>query len=113
MRQAGVIAAAARVALDTGVDRLVEDHEHARRLAESVAELDERAVDPKAVETNMVYIDLSPFDMDGPRTAEALLAEGVLALGAPGPLMRFVTHRDVSSDDTDRASDALRRVLAP
>jgi threonine aldolase len=113
MRQVGVIAAAARVALDTGADRLVEDHEHARRLAESVAELDERAVDPGAVETNMVYIDLRPFDMDAPRTAEALLAEGVLALGAPGPLMRFVTHRDVSSEDTDVAIDALRRVLAP
>ncbi len=113
MRQVGVVAAAARVAIETGVERLVEDHEHARRLAEAVADLDERAVDPRAVQTNMVYIDLRPFDLDGPRVAESLLAEGVLALGAPGPMMRFVTHRDVSSDDLDAAIAALRRVLAP
>lgn len=113
MRQVGVIAAAARVAIETGVERLVEDHEHARRLAEAIADLDERAVDPRAVQTNMVYIDLRPFDLDGPRVAESLLAEGVLALGAPGPMMRFVTHRDVSSDDLDAAIGALRRVLAP
>ena len=113
MRQVGVIAAAARVAIETGVERLVEDHEHARRLAEAVADLDDRAVDPRAVQTNMVYIDLRPFDLDGPQVAESLLAEGVLALGAPGPMMRFVTHRDVGSNDLDTAIGALRRVLAP
>ncbi|MGI8706715.1 MAG: threonine aldolase family protein [Actinomycetota bacterium] len=113
MRQVGVIAAAARVAIETGVERLVEDHEHARRLAEAIADLDERAVDPRAVQTNMVYIDLRPFDLDGPQVAESLLAEGVLALGAPGFMMRFVTHRDVGSDDLDAAIGALRRVLPP
>jgi threonine aldolase len=61
MRQAGVIAAAARIALDDR-DRLVEDHENARVLAEGLAELHEEAVDLASVETNMVYLNLVPFE---------------------------------------------------
>ena len=112
MRQVGVIAAAARVALETGVERLAQDHANARRLAEGLAELDPRVVDPADVETNMVYIDLHPLGRTTPEVSEALLAEGVLTLGFPGHSMRLVTHRDVSDHDLDRALTALRKVLA-
>src|SRR6266581_550206 len=54
MRQAGVIAAAGLVALDSMIDRLADDHRRARRLAEAVAERWPGAVAPDAVETNMV-----------------------------------------------------------
>lgn len=112
MRQVGVIAAAARVALETGVERLVEDHANARRLAEGVAELSSEAVDLDGVETNMVYLDLAPFGRQAPEVSDALRAEGVLTLGFPGTAMRLVTHRDVSSQDLDTALAALRRVLS-
>jgi threonine aldolase len=112
MRQVGVIAAAARVALDTGVERLAQDHANARRLAEGLAELDPDVVDPDSVETNMVYVDLHPLGRAAPEVSEALLAEGVLTLGFPGHAMRLVTHRDVSDRDLDRALEALRKVLA-
>ena len=111
MRQVGVIAAAARVALETGPDRLVEDHANARMLAEGLVELDEGAVDLAAVETNMVYLNLEPFGLSGPEVSEALKAEGVLTLGMPGFSMRLVTHRDVSADQTKQALEALRKVL--
>ncbi|MGH2737064.1 MAG: threonine aldolase family protein [Actinomycetota bacterium] len=112
MRQVGVLAAAARVAIDQGVERLAEDHAHARRLAQELAGIDERAVDLDAVETNMVYVDLAVFGRQAPEVAQLLKAEGVLAPTFPGSLMRLVTHRDVSSDDIDRASAALRKVLS-
>ena len=112
MRQVGVIAAAARVALETGVDRLVEDHANARRLAEGLAELSPEVVDPDTVETNMVYVDLHPLGRTAPEVSEALLDQGVLTLGFPGHSMRLVTHRDVSDQDLDRALEALRKVLA-
>src|SRR5918996_6293103 len=67
MRQVGVIAAAARVALETGPDRLHEDHANALRLAEGIAELDPDAVDRASVETNMVYVDLARFGKTDPR----------------------------------------------
>ena len=111
MRQVGVIAAAARVALETGVERLAEDHANARRLAEGLADLDPGAVDLHLVETNMVYLDLRPFGMSGPEVAAALAAEGVIVLGMPGHTMRLVTHRDVSAEDIEVAVKALVKTL--
>jgi threonine aldolase len=111
MRQAGVIAAAARVALETGPARLADDHANARRLAETLAELNPKSVDLEAVETNMVYVDLGAFDTNGSEVSAALRSEGVLTLGGHTTMMRLVTHRDVSSDDIEAACDALRRVL--
>ncbi|MFN2389144.1 MAG: low specificity L-threonine aldolase [Actinomycetota bacterium] len=110
MRQVGVLAAAARVALDTGPGRLHEDHANARRLAEGLCEIDPSGVDLDTVETNMVYLDLSPFDRTGPEVSEALRAEGILTLGTPSP-MRLVTHRDVSAADIDAALTAFRKIL--
>lgn len=112
MRQVGVIAAAARVALETGPERMAGDHLNARKLAEGLAELHEDAVDLGAVETNMVYVNLEPFNQSGPDLAAALLKEGVLTLGMPGRSMRLVTHRDISAPQTEQALDALRKVLA-
>jgi threonine aldolase len=111
MRQVGVIAAAARVALETGPDRLAEDHANARLLAEGLAAIHENAVDLASVETNMIYLNLKPFNVGAPEVSEALKKEGVLTLGMPGFSMRLVTHRDVSADQTKHALDALRKVL--
>jgi threonine aldolase len=111
MRQVGVIAAAARVALETGPERLAEDHTNARRLAEGLAELDPGAVDLDAVETNMVYLNLEPFGVSGPELAETVRADGIVILGMPGYNMRLVTHRDVSSDDIEIALKVLVKAL--
>ena len=111
MRQAGVLAAAARVALETGPERLHEDHANARRLAEALVEMDPSAVDPEAVETNMIFLDVGAFGLTGAEVSESLRAEGVLTLGGPAPVMRLVTHRDVSSDDIERAIVSLRKVI--
>jgi threonine aldolase len=111
MRQVGVIAAAARVALETGVDRLAEDHAKATRLAEGLAELHEDAVDLSTVETNMVYLNLAPFSLQAPELSSKLKGEGVLTLGMPGYAMRLVAHRDVSEADVDSALGAFRKLL--
>jgi threonine aldolase len=111
MRQAGVLAAAARVALEAGPERLHEDHTNARRLAEALAEMNADAVDLEAVETNMVYVDVGVFGTTGAQVSEALRREGVQALGSEAPIMRLVTHRDVSSEDVETAILTLRKVL--
>jgi threonine aldolase len=111
MRQVGVIAAAARVALETGVERLADDHANARRLAEGLVELHEGAVDLNSVETNMVYLNLTPFGKRGSQISDRLKSEGILALGSDGPNMRLVTHRDISEADIERSLAVLRSVL--
>jgi threonine aldolase len=102
MRQAGVLAAAGLYALEHHVERLAEDHAHARLLAERLGQ------DPARVETNMVVVDGVP----APAVAEAARAEGVL-VGQAGPRrLRLVTHLDVDRAGVERAADVLGRVLA-
>ncbi len=107
MRQAGVIAAAGLVALRTMVDRLGEDHERARRLAEAVADRwPDSGCEPARVDTNIVV-----FRHPEPeRVLQHLEGEGVLAgTIAPG-VVRLVTHHDVDDEGVDRAMKALASV---
>jgi threonine aldolase len=106
-----VIAAAARVALTTGVDRLADDHANARRLAEGIADIHPDAADVGAVETNMVYVDLHPLGASGPRVVEAMRKEGVITIALAEHTMRLVTHRDVSSEDVETALKSFRKVF--
>ena len=110
MRQVGVIAAAAQVAIETGIERLAEDHANAKRLAEGLVDLDPAAVELERVETNMVYLNLRPFGKQGGEVSEALYERGIVTLGA-GDEMRLVAHRDVDAGDIDVALEALREVL--
>ena len=110
-RQAGILAAAGLVALEDGPGRLHEDHENARRLALAIAEAAPGSIDPSDVETNILYVDPAPFGRR-PWDVEASLRElGVLSTVLGGRI-RQVTHRDVTSEDVDRAIDAWRRVAA-
>jgi threonine aldolase len=103
MRQAGVIAAAGLVALDTMVDRLADDHRRAHTIAGALAERFPGSVDPAAVETNMIFAACKrlPAEFVG-----RLRAEGVWALTL-GDEVRLVTHKDVDDDDVDRVVKVL------
>ena len=108
-RQAGILAAAGLVALDDGPQRLHEDHERARRLAEGVADAAAGSVDPVDVETNMVYADTEPIGMSPLEAIERLEAEGVGATLVSGKV-RMVTHVDISDGDVELAVEAWRRL---
>ena len=105
MRQAGVLAAAARHALDHQVQRLADDHANARRLAEGLQGLPGVTVQPP--QTNIVFVDLAPERAAG--VVDRLRAAGVLCTGLYR--LRFVTHLDVSADDIERAIPVLRSHL--
>jgi threonine aldolase len=104
MRQAGIVAAAGLLALRTMVDRLCEDHERARRLADAVsARWPGAGCDPERTPTNVVVFD----HPDPARLLEHLRSHGVLAgTIAPG-VVRLVTHRDVDDEGVERAMKAL------
>lgn len=109
MRQAGVLAAAGLVALDTMVDRLAEDHANAKRLAKGLAGMPGFSIDPESIETNIVYVELE--DGDGPGLAARLRERGVLANGR-FDWVRFVPHYGVTAEDIDEALDAIEGVTA-
>jgi threonine aldolase len=103
------MAAAGIVALDRGPDRLHEDHERARRLADGVAERLPGSIDPEQSETNMVLVDTGAAGLGVLDAVERLAALGVGATHT-GTHVRMVTHVDVSDDDIDVALDAWQAV---
>jgi threonine aldolase len=111
MRQAGIIAAAARYALEHHVDRLAEDHAHARRLAEGAAELPHLTIDLDAVQTNIVYMDVDPSFGSAGRLEDALRDEGVWMLALGERRIRAVTHMEVTRERVDRALRVMGEVL--
>ena len=112
MRQAGLLAAAGLYALDHHVDRLAEDHDNARRLAEWIRRSPHVAL-PAEPETNMVVFDLregAPFSVE--QAADRARERGVLISAMSARRLRVVTHLDVSADDCARAGAVLSEVLA-
>jgi threonine aldolase len=97
MRQAGVIAAAGIHALENNVERLAEDHEKARRVAQAV---NERYPNAAVANTNMVFVDL-------PTEVFAQLREELAARNIRINRNRWVFHLDVSLEDAERIIAAI------
>jgi threonine aldolase len=108
MRQSGVIAAAAVYALDHHVERLADDHELARLLAEGLAELPGVEVDLSRVETNILVFRVP----DAPAFCAALEEEGVTLIPIDGQRVRAVTHLDVDRAGIELAIAAAGRALS-
>ena len=101
MRQAGVIAACGLYALEHNIERLAEDHEHARQLYEGLAQIDGLEISHA---TNMVF--LTPETKDLEPLALHLRAQGV-EIGRQRPRIRLVTHLDIDASGIDRAITAF------
>ena len=112
MRQAGVIAAAGVYALTHHVERLAEDHENAKALAEGLAEIPGIELEAERVETNMVYFDVAGTGLGAAEMRARLLERGV-RIGASGATrMRAVTHLDITRAGVNEAARAVRDVVA-
>jgi threonine aldolase len=103
------MAAAGIVALETGIDRLAEDHANAKKLAIGLAEMFPGCCEPDAVETNLFFITVGALGVGGQELAAYLAGEGILVF-AGEPRMRLATHSMVSSDDIDRVLEAFGRL---
>jgi threonine aldolase len=112
MRQAGIIAAGALYALDNNIDRLAQDHQHARILGEAIRNTPGLRLDPEIVDTNIVIFELDPELGTAPAFSARLRDEGIL-MNAMGPQrLRAVTHLDVSRKDVQNAAAILQDTVA-
>jgi threonine aldolase len=111
MRQAGIVAAAGLYALEHNVERLAEDHAHARRLAESWAAAGV-PVDLDRVQTNFVQIDVGALELSSPQALSALADAGVLLSATVRPgVIRALTHLDIDDADVERAIELVPAAL--
>jgi threonine aldolase len=111
MRQAGVIAACGIVAFEDLFDRAAEDHESARAFAERIARIPGFRIDPGAVETNMLYVDVSDLGSSTAVVAN-LRAAGVLVSDRPPTEIRIVTHLQLTPALLDEAASRLEAVAS-
>jgi threonine aldolase len=111
MRQAGVLAAAAWVALEETPKRLRVDHENAKFLAEGLAEIPGIKIDPAKVVTNILFIDVAETGVTSCELSQRLASHGVLANGLTPASMRMVTHYDVDRAGCARALEVMSLVL--
>lgn len=111
MRQAGVLAAAGIVALESMVGRLADDHRLAADLAARLSDIPGVRIDPDHVDTNIVIFSVAPSSMTASEVVAALGDRGMLA-NATGPgTIRLVTHKDVDADDIAYAADVLAEIM--
>jgi threonine aldolase len=111
MRQAGVIAAAGIKALEEMVDRLAEDHENARHLAEGIAGINGLLIEPARVQTNIVYFELDEGRITPKELVTELNKNGVKLLALGPRRLRAVTHYGISAEDIDSTLKALGEVM--
>ncbi|MDC5850262.1 low-specificity L-threonine aldolase [Vibrio europaeus] len=108
MRQAGILAAAGKLALTEQVTQLSVDHQNAKKLALGLSELDGFHVNPDFVQTNIVFAKLDD-SIQINKIAEQLAEDGITV--SPGNPIRFVTHKDVSSADIDLLLSKLAQYI--
>ncbi len=111
MRQVGLIAAAAKLALESW-PRLVEDHALAQSLARSLDRLPGLSSPPEEVETNIVMVRVDLPNQDAPGLSRELESQGVRVLALSPDVLRFVTHRDVTPADVERVVSAFEALLS-
>ncbi|MDH3602866.1 MAG: low-specificity L-threonine aldolase [Candidatus Tectomicrobia bacterium] len=114
MRQAGIIAAAGIYALEHNVERLAEDHQHAKLLAERLGHLKGLHLDPQEVETNILFLQLDPAKarLDAQALSQGMRERGVLANASNPTTMRLVTHLDVTRAEVETAAEVICELLA-
>jgi threonine aldolase len=112
MRQAGILAAAGLYALEHNVDRLSEDHEKARILADTLAGIKGCSIDMGSVQSNIVIADVGGSGLGTPELLDQLRKRGVLIGDAGRTRIRMVTHLDVSMAQIRTAAAVLTEVFA-
>jgi threonine aldolase len=108
MRQAGVLAAAGIVALDTMIARLADDHRRARWLAEGLHALHETICDSDSVTTNIVFAHLAASGVPTTEWCRRLAGRGIVCRPYDASRIRLLTHADVSDDDIETVVSAFR-----
>jgi threonine aldolase len=112
MRQAGILAAAGIVALETMIDRLVDDHRRAARLAEGLRNIPGLQPDPEKPYTNMVFLNLTETMPENARSiGQRLLEHGIEAGVVGSRRLRLVTHYGIEDADIEQAIAAFHEVL--
>ena len=111
-RQAGIIAAAGLYALERNIERLAEDHENARLIADTITDHPAIDLDLGTVQTNIIVFDVKPPVPDAAQFTEDLAEEGVKVIPFGPRTVRATTHLNLDRSECAKAADAMLLVLS-
>ncbi len=109
MRQAGIIAAAGIVALETMIERLADDHANARFLADALASMKGLDFNPEDVDTNIVIV--KPVNMSVRQLGNELEKRGILTVVMEPDRVRLTTNKDIDRSDIEKTITAFQEIL--
>ena len=107
----GILAAAALYALENNVERLAQDHDHAKMLANELAKTKGFMINPEHVETNILVFDVSESGFSVAEVLNKLKSKGILMVSFGHTLARAVTHLDVSREDIETTIRVIHEVF--
>ena len=110
MRQAGIFAASGIVALDTMVDRMSEDHNNAKTLAQGIAEIDGLQVEPNMIKTNIVIVEVLAKPIT--KFISDLKEKGLLVSHADTNRVRLVTHYGIEESDISKTLEIVDSAIS-
>ena len=111
MRQAGHLAAAGLVALENLVDRLKDDHLHAKLLADMLASTKGIELDHQGVKTNIIFFKMNHPQIDGDQFLNQLEEKSIKILMTDPGIFRAVLHREVSKDQVETVAQTINSIL--
>jgi len=111
MRQVGLIAAAGDYALDNNLKLLAQDHFRAKEIAKLIEEIAPDLINSETVETNILGLDLSRYQISAEELAIQLKQAGILTSALGPKYLRLVTHFDITDKDIEKIKDIIPNLL--
>ena len=111
MRQVGLIAAAGDYALDNNLKLLTKDHFRAKEIAKLIEDIAPDLINSETVETNIVGLDLSRYQISAEELAIQLKQAGILTSALGPKYLRLVTHFDITDKDIEKIKDIIPKLL--
>jgi threonine aldolase len=112
MRQAGHLAAAGIISLENMVDRLKEDHQNSKNLAEKLVSINGIELEQPNVKTNIIFFKLNPDLMDGESFVNKLEDKSIKILMTDPGVFRAVLHREVSAEQVETVAQTIKAILS-
>ena len=111
MRQVGLIAAAGDYALDNNLKLLTKDHFRAKEIAKLIEDIAPDLINSETVETNIIGLDLSRYQISAEELAIQLKQAGILTSALGPKYLRLVTHFDITDKDIEKIKDIIPKLL--
>jgi threonine aldolase len=111
MRQVGLIAAAGDYALDNNLKLLTKDHFRAKEIAKLIEDIAPDLINSETVETNIIGLDLSRYQISAEELAIQLNQAGILTSALGPKYLRLVTHFDITDKDIEKIKDIIPKLL--